>query len=190
METLRNEFRVLAPYEATERVRTARSASAAEAARLAVLLNQNYLTAQGVGIEVVGDDFIVPMRPTALIQVLDNLVNNAGYWCGPTWGGPRRNIRIKLDHAEHRILVGDSGPGVHREIAPHLFEPFVSMKSGGTGLGLHISSELTKSAGGQLRLLDRVDAGLPDWMTGAIFSLELPCPAKDATQEARNDGRA
>jgi C4-dicarboxylate-specific signal transduction histidine kinase len=188
METLRNEFRVLAPYEATERVRAARTASAADAARLAVLLNQNYLTTQGVGIEVTGDDFTVSMRPTALIQVLDNLVNNAGYWCGPRWGGPRREIRINLDRAERRIVIGDSGPGVHREIAPHLFQPFVTMKSGGTGLGLHISSELTTSAGGRLRLLDHINAGLPAWITGAIFGLELPCPGDDAMRKARNDG--
>ena len=39
-----------------------------------------------------------------------------------------------------RIEIEDNGPGVSEEVAKHLFEPFVTTKQGGMGLGLALAS--------------------------------------------------
>ncbi len=70
-----------------------------------------------------------------------------------------------------QIAVQDNGPGIPAEVAPHLFEPFVTSKSigKGTGLGLALSREYVTSFGGQLELQSIVE-------TGARFSIVLPIP--------------
>ena len=46
------------------------------------------------------------------------------------------------------ITIEDNGPGVAEEIMPHLFEPFVSSKPAGTGLGLALSARIVGEHGG------------------------------------------
>ncbi len=46
------------------------------------------------------------------------------------------------------IAVEDNGPGIPDEIVPHLFEPFVSTKPSGTGLGLALSAQIVGEHGG------------------------------------------
>ena len=49
------------------------------------------------------------------------------------------------------ISVCDDGPGLATEIAGRAFEPFVSTKAGGTGMGLAIADAAVAEAGGELR---------------------------------------
>jgi signal transduction histidine kinase len=56
------------------------------------------------------------------------------------------------------IRVTDDGPGIADELMDRVFEPFVTSKSTGTGLGLTIAREAAESLGGQL-LLERVPSG-------------------------------
>jgi two-component system, NtrC family, sensor histidine kinase HydH len=70
-----------------------------------------------------------------------------------------------------RFTVADSGPGIAPELRDRLFEPFVTGRADGIGLGLAIARELSEAHGGRLVLLD------PGGATpgrGAVFSLELP----------------
>ncbi len=46
------------------------------------------------------------------------------------------------------ISVEDNGPGIPDEIVPHLFEPFVTSKPSGTGLGLALSAQIVAEHGG------------------------------------------
>ncbi|MDX1401071.1 MAG: PAS domain-containing protein [Kiloniellales bacterium] len=70
------------------------------------------------------------------------------------------------------IAVKDNGGGVPDEIAEGLFEPFMSTKSLGLGMGLPISQEIVTAHGGQMTF--RNHSG-----SGAVFSFTLP-PAKSA----------
>ena len=56
------------------------------------------------------------------------------------------------------IRVSDDGPGIAAELAEHVFEPFITSKPNGTGLGLTIAREAAQSLGGQL-VLEDVAAG-------------------------------
>ena len=64
----------------------------------------------------------------------------------------------------------DDGPGVAAEVAQNVFEPFVSTKQRGTGLGLALSTRVLSFLGGGLELLN---PGQP----GACFRVRMPVVA-------------
>lgn len=65
-----------------------------------------------------------------------------------------------------RVIVRDSGPGLSDEVKVRLFEPFVSTKPGGVGLGLVITKRLVEEHGG------RLDVGSDSG--GSTFTVSLP----------------
>jgi signal transduction histidine kinase len=66
-----------------------------------------------------------------------------------------------------RIRFRDFGCGIPQEVLVHLFEPFVSTKKGGTGLGLAVSRRIVAQHGGSLTAENHPEGG-------ALFTLELP----------------
>ena len=79
-------------------------------------------------------------------------------------------VRIELDEANSprvRLRVLDSGPGPAATIASQLFEPFVTDKPEGTGLGLAVAKQIAESHGGSLRWSRNDDV--------TCFEIELPC---------------
>ena len=65
------------------------------------------------------------------------------------------------------VEVSDTGPGIADEVATRLFEPFVTTKAGGMGIGLSISRRIIQSHGSDL-IYRRNEHG------GATFSFSLP----------------
>jgi len=65
------------------------------------------------------------------------------------------------------VSVEDSGEGIATDLADRLFEPFVTSKSDGMGLGLAISRELTRQFGAELHVTRSAALG------GAAFTLYL-----------------
>lgn len=66
-----------------------------------------------------------------------------------------------------RVRVSDDGPGVPEPLRDSLFEPFVTHKEGGTGLGLAVVRDLVRRHNGRIQLE-------PQPTTGASFVVELP----------------
>ena len=64
------------------------------------------------------------------------------------------------------IEVADDGPGVPAAIAAHVFEPLVTGRAGGTGLGLALAKRIAAAHAGSVALVDSP--------SGATFRLELP----------------
>ena len=82
----------------------------------------------------------------------------------------RRELRVRTSpfgDNELQIEVSDTGPGIAEDIASRLFQPFVTSKAGGMGIGLSISRQIIQSHGGDLTYRKN-DAG------GATFSFTLP----------------
>jgi two-component system, NtrC family, nitrogen regulation sensor histidine kinase GlnL len=96
-----------------------------------------------------------------LVQVFLNLVKNAAEAIGDAPGGEialttafRPGVRLSLPGAKTRIslplefCVRDNGPGVPDELMPHLFDPFVTTKPTGSGLGLALVAKIVGDHGG------------------------------------------
>ncbi len=120
------------------------------------------------GIRVMTD--LAPKLPPVMAvrsqiqQVFLNLILNA-YDAMPEGGDLRIVARQHKDMVE--ITFQDSGPGVPAEYREHIFEPFVSTKKGGLGLGLSVSCGIIEAHGGSLDLL-------PEVGPGACFRILLP----------------
>jgi signal transduction histidine kinase len=81
-------------------------------------------------------------------QLFLNVLGNAVEAAGP--GG---TVEVRLARAEGPLLVVevlDSGPGPPPEVAERLFEPFVTGKPEGVGLGLAVARQVAESHGGQI----------------------------------------
>jgi len=100
-------------------------------------------------------------------QVLLNLVRNAIEAMSET---PREQRILTItstpaDHGRVRLEVADTGPGLSPEVADNLFNPFVTTKTQGMGLGLSISSGIVEDHGGQLRVESEPERGAVFWFT-------------------------
>jgi two-component system sensor kinase FixL len=93
-------------------------------------------------------------------QVLVNLLRNA-IEAAASGEVKEKRVRIRLSQLEGviQIDIEDNGPGIPPDIAEHLFEPFVTQKSKGLGLGLLLSREIIKGHGGDLWCDHTVELG-------------------------------
>lgn len=82
-------------------------------------------------------DFSVIGSFAACSQVFANLFDNSTYWISQTQTTDRK-IAVAVYANMNRVIVADSGPGISDNIREHLFEPFFSLKSPPSGLGLYI----------------------------------------------------
>jgi nitrogen fixation/metabolism regulation signal transduction histidine kinase len=96
--------------------------------------------------------------------ILTNLLENAAHAAGS--GGVVRTL-VRGDDGHAVVEVHDSGPGVTDAARQRLFEPSISFKKHGMGLGLAISRKNALLAGGDLALIDGA-------LGGAAFRLTLP----------------
>ncbi|HUO56176.1 MAG TPA: HAMP domain-containing sensor histidine kinase, partial [Candidatus Paceibacterota bacterium] len=125
---------------------------------------------------------------TALEQIAGNVIKNAINYT-PRGG----RVQITLVPAFNNyveLIVQDSGIGIARNDLFHIFEPFYradparsrlhysGRKTGGTGLGLTIVSELVKAHGGRIMMRSTVGEG-------TTVTITLPGPRTDASTEAK-----
>ena len=89
----------------------------------------------------------VRARHVQLEQVLVNLLQNAVQACGE---GGQIALAIAAEGDTVRLSVSDDGPGVPAELRETLFQPFVTSKREGIGLGLAISHDIMRQLGGDL----------------------------------------
>ena len=108
---------------------------------------------------------------SALLQdVISNLVRNALEALGGNRGEAGR-IRLSLEPGVAdgvQLVVEDSGPGIAESMRSTLFQPFVTSKENGTGLGLAVCRKIVEEHGGHLTAASSEELG------GAAFQLRLP----------------
>lgn len=96
-----------------------------------------------------------------LVQVFLNLVKNASEAIGERSDGEiqlttayRPGIRLSVAGSREKIslplefCVHDNGPGVPSDLLPHLFDPFITTKTNGSGLGLALVAKIIGAHGG------------------------------------------
>lgn len=101
-----------------------------------------------------------------LLQVLLNLVTNAVAAVSVNLGG-EVEVSTVFDRDLIRLSVADNGPGIPPSDIQRIFDPFVTTKSDGHGLGLSIIQRLVQDHGGVIRAQNGPEGG-------AIFTVELP----------------
>lgn len=86
-------------------------------------------------------------------QIVFNLVHNA---IDAASGQAKAGVTVTVHSAPDSIVidVSDTGPGVPGDMRNRLFEPFVTSKPAGTGLGLALCQRLAERMGGEVTLLD------------------------------------
>lgn len=98
-----------------------------------------------------------------LRQVFANLLQNAAQ----AQGQGEVRLVAGVEGAQLVVRVEDDGPGVPDRIRARLFDPFVTGKENGTGLGLALCRRLVERHGGALRLV-------PEPRQGSTFEIRLP----------------
>src|SRR3569623_1758332 len=109
-------------------------------------LTQN-IGAEHITLDVNPPDTMVRMDPQQLHQILWNLCHNGVRYSMALDGAPRLRLRAGVTADAHTpfLDVIDFGNGVAPDAVDHLFEPFFTTETTGTGLGLYISRELCES---------------------------------------------
>ncbi len=111
-------------------------------------------------------------------QVMVNLVRNS---IDAMAGVERRELSLRTERLgpdQARIIVRDSGHGLTPEIFSNLFQPFVTSKLEGMGIGLNICRSIVEAHGGRIR-------ALPGNGSGATFEILLPGPP--TPEDGEND---
>ncbi len=121
-----------------------------------------------------------------LVQIVLNLVKNAAEAVGPEQGeivlgtAYRHGVRIAIPGSSERVhlplevTVRDNGPGIEDSIRASLFEPFVTTRRGGQGLGLALVAKLVADHGGLIECDSRPGR--------TVFRINLPMPPPGAPE--------
>ena len=116
------------------------------------------------------DDFIVHSSPTALAQVVTNLIDNALLHGVNQQNDGRISLDVRTQDGTVYLTIADNGKGILPEHLPSIFEPFFTTNryKGGTGLGLHLVYNLVmQSLKGTIQCESKLNEG-------AVFTLEFP----------------
>jgi two-component system, LuxR family, sensor kinase FixL len=108
-------------------------------------------------------------------QVAHNLIRNAVEAMEAT---SRRDLTIAVTRRGEVALfsVVDTGTGISPEIAQHLFQPFVTSKANGMGVGLSICRTIIEAHGGRI-------TAVPNEGGGTVFEFTVPLAGVEATHE-------
>jgi len=123
-------------------------------------------------VDVNGDAYAFADQ-TDLVNVVDNLVENAVRYCPP---GTEVSVTTRVADGCGVLIVSDTGPGIPAADREHIFERFYRGSNGkqlhaGTGLGLAIVAEIVTRWGGRVQLLDG---------PGTRIEVKLPAPPTDS----------
>ena len=108
-----------------------------------VRIYKNTLTKAGIELEIekIGSPLIAKCTDAVLLQLFINLFDNSIFWLSDI-NIKEKNIIIKLDGNNGKLIFSDNGPGINKDDVPYIFEAFYSSKEEGRGLGLYIARQL------------------------------------------------
>ncbi len=117
-------------------------------------------------VELDAADTRISATDASFSEICFNLIRNAieAVRDAPT---PRVHLTSGLAGGQFVVTISDNGPGIDPEMREAIFQPFVTGKSDGTGLGLYIVSERVAELNGRIQCRSGTDRG-------TIFEISLP----------------
>jgi len=100
--------------------------------------------------------------PDLLKQVLLNLVKNS-----IEAGAASIKLAISVNKKRLTLFVNDNGKGINETVVSNIFKPYVSSKTKGMGLGLHIVWKILKALNGNIQMVSRSPGN-------TTFKIEIP----------------
>lgn len=120
---------------------------------------------------------LIPLDESFCEQAFVNLFQNA-YDAMGSGGGVLRVAASKVNGSHRRgveVRIEDTGPGIPAELREQIFNPFVTTKKTGVGLGLSIVSRIVDGHHGSIRVENKeVTGAAPDRQHGASFVIFFP----------------
>jgi len=166
-----------------------RSHSLAALVRDAVVLQRAGQPDVDITLELPDDALMAQLDDTMIGQALTNLIKNAGEAIetrvkSGVPDGFQGAIRLRVTQADGQAMIEimDNGIGLPEDRA-RLFEPYVTSRAEGTGLGLPIVKKIIEEHGGRLDL-ETAPAFAPDGHHGAMAVILLPLATLDGTNDA------
>ena len=160
-----------------------RDCDIAELLKGAVLLQENGQPTVRFVKDIPAKPLTMELDATMLGQAFTNLIKNAGEAIDayqekqkPSGFAPEIRVLLSADDAETVIRICDNGTGLPPDRA-RLFEPYVTTREKGTGLGLPIVKKIIEEHGGTLALLDAPVFEGNDH-AGALAEIRLPRAVK------------
>ena len=160
-----------------------RDCDIAELLKGAVLLQENGQPSVRFVKDIPAKPLAMELDATMLGQAFTNLIKNAGEAIDayqekqkPSGFAPEIRVSLSADDAETVIRISDNGTGLPPDRA-RLFEPYVTTREKGTGLGLPIVKKIIEEHGGTLALLDAPVFEGNDH-PGAMAEIRLPRAVK------------
>jgi two-component system nitrogen regulation sensor histidine kinase NtrY len=147
--------------------------------RDAVLLQEGALHGAQLNADLPEDPVIVELDATMISQAVTNLIKNAGEAIesvfekgAPEGYAPEVRVSMEATPEQVTIRIADNGIGLPPDRS-RLFEPYVTTRAKGTGLGLPIVKKIIEEHGGTLVLTD-APAFTPGAPCGALAEIRLP----------------
>ncbi len=121
-------------------------------------------------ITIRGDFPVIQGDDVLLRQAFSNLCRNAVEACSRAATAPVITIEGKVEAGHVRVTIEDSGPGVPPADRERIFRPFVTTRTGGTGLGLALVQKIVVTHNGRIGVTSAPGGG-------ACFLVALPLSA-------------
>ena len=118
---------------------------------------------------------------TQLRQIIHNLLRNAEDALEGCDGG-RIAIETGFSGRYARLQISDDGPGFPADLLPRIFEPYVTTKSRGTGLGLPIVKKIVEEHQGSIEISNAPEGG-------ARIDIRLPLVKAEEAKNGNHSGR-
>ncbi|MBK9516943.1 MAG: HAMP domain-containing protein [Anaeromyxobacter sp.] len=159
--------RLVEEFSAFARLPDVRPEPADLGAFVAAFLETSPQLAEAADVELVRTGGLVPVAldPTMMRRVLANLTENAVQAAAPA----RARLHLGVARGRDRavLTVADEGPGIEQGLRARVFDPYVTTKASGTGLGLAVVKKIVLQHGGEIEVGERPGGG-------AAFTLALP----------------
>jgi nitrogen fixation/metabolism regulation signal transduction histidine kinase len=118
---------------------------------------------------------------TQLRQIIHNLLRN-GEDALEGRAGAEITVSTARDARHARLRVADNGPGFPAELLPRIFEPYVTTKARGTGLGLPIVKKIVDEHHGHIDIGNSPEGG-------ACIEIRLPLVREEEGRHGNHSGR-